>query len=134
MIRRPPRSTRTDTLFPYTTLFFLPERELRRLRDAGGLAKRFKPFSHVSRLAYFSFRNHRKLLVVDGQSAIVGGANIAQTEMARHPGKDSWIDLSLRVDGPAAYQMQAVFQSDWGFVTGEELPKSSYRGQSSDLP
>jgi len=112
--------------------FFLPEHQLQQLRDAGGVAKRFKPFSHLSRLAYFSFRNHRKVLIVDSRSAILGGANIAQTEMSRHPSEDSWIDLSLRVDGPAAYQMQAVFQSDWGFVTGESLPISKFRGHSLD--
>jgi len=107
--------------------FFAPESQLRRVRKASGVAKRFKPFSHLSRLAYFSFRNHRKVMIVDSRAAILGGANIAQTEMAEDPGQDSWIDLSLRIEGPAAYQMQAVFQSDWGFVTGETLPSKRFQ-------
>lgn len=105
--------------------FWLSEKQLQRVRDAGGKARRFKPFSQWSRLAYFSFRNHRKLMVVDGRTAILGGANIVQDEMARRRDDESWVDLSLRIDGPAAGQMQAVFQSDWGFVTGETLPKQS---------
>ncbi|TWT55671.1 phospholipase D-like domain-containing protein [Allorhodopirellula solitaria] len=102
--------------------FMVPEEQLQRLRDAGGRAVRFKAMSQLSRLAYLNFRNHRKLAVCDGQRAILGGANIVEDEMTDGDAEDTWIDLSLWIEGPAAPQLQSVFCSDWNFETEEELP------------
>ncbi len=102
--------------------FLLPEDQLQRVRDAGGRAHRFKPFSKLSRLAYLNFRNHRKLVVVDGKHAILGGANIVQDQLAKRPNPDNWVDLSLSIKGPAASQLGSVFCSDWEFEADETLP------------
>ncbi|QDV14710.1 Major cardiolipin synthase ClsA [Rosistilla oblonga] len=102
--------------------FQVSEEQLDRVRKAGGKAERFKPMSQLSRLAYLNFRNHRKLAVADGKRAILGGANLVQEQIAPHADDDSWLDLSLWIEGPAAVQLQAVFCSDWNFETKEDLP------------
>lgn len=102
--------------------FLTPDDLLDQVREAGGRAERFKPISRLSRLAYFSFRNHRKLTVVDGRRAILGGANLVEDEISATPNDEAWIDLSLAVEGPATAHLQAVFGSDWNFVTEEHLP------------
>jgi cardiolipin synthase len=104
--------------------FLLPEEHLQRVRDAGGRAHRFKAMSQLTRLAYLNFRNHRKLAVVDGERAILGGANIVEDEMTTESNGDTWVDLSVWIEGPAATQLQAVFCSDWNFETDENLPPS----------
>ncbi|QDV86326.1 phospholipase D-like domain-containing protein [Planctomycetes bacterium TBK1r] len=104
--------------------FFLSEELLQRVEDAGGRVHRFKRMSQLSRLAYLNFRNHRKLAVVDGERAILGGANIVEDELADPPDEDAWVDMSLYIEGPAATQLQSVFCSDWNFETDEDLPPS----------
>lgn len=102
--------------------FLVSEKQLDKIREAGGRAIRFKRMSHWSRLAYLNFRNHRKLAVADGKRAILGGGNLVQEQIAAATDAKTWIDLSLWIEGPAAVQLQSVFCSDWNFETEEELP------------
>jgi len=111
--------------------FFLSEDRLETLREAGGRAETFKPISKLSRLAYLNFRNHRKLAVADGDRAILGGANIVEEEMTKQDGKETWVDLSLWIEGPAAAQLQSVFCSDWNFITDESLPPAKLEKQDA---
>lgn len=99
-----------------------PDEPLQRLRAAGGHTTRFKPLANLSRFAYLNFRNHRKIAVADGTRAIMGGANLVEYEVTDQPDEDTWIDLSLRIDGNVASQIEAVFVSDWQFADGDPLP------------
>jgi cardiolipin synthase A/B len=74
----------------------------------------FRPFVHGLRV---NFRNHRKLLIVDGDVAFTGGMNIGD-EYAT--GRD-WRDLHARLEGPVVPTLQRVFAEDWHFATGELL-------------
>ncbi len=60
-----------------------------------------------------NFRNHRKVLVVDGREAWVGGLNIGDEYLGRHPRLTPWRDTHLHLRGPAALMAQAAFWSDW---------------------
>mgnify|MGYP003674937097 CR=1 FL=1 len=94
----------------------MPDDMLQMVRDAGGQAMTFKPVTRLSRFAYLNFRNHRKLVIADGKRALVGGANLVQYEITENPDEDTWVDLCVAITGPAACQIEAVFQSDWRFV------------------
>jgi cardiolipin synthase len=61
-------------------------------------------------------RNHRKIIVVDGQRAILGGMNLALEYMGPTPHPGRWRDLSLALSGPAVIHLHAVFRSDWEFA------------------
>ncbi|WP_182868263.1 phospholipase D-like domain-containing protein [Rhodopirellula sp. JC639] len=106
--------------------FVLSEEQLEAVHAAGGKAARFKRMSSLSKLAYLNFRNHRKLAVADGRRAILGGANIVEEEVTEDPDDETWVDLSLWIEGPAASQLQSVFCSDWTFQTGEELSQCQF--------
>ena len=71
----------------------------------------------------FDLRNHRKLLVVDGRVAWMGSQNIIERGYHRPARRDGtrllWKDLMVRVDGPMALGIDAVFRSDWFVETGE---------------
>ncbi|MDZ7748983.1 MAG: phospholipase D-like domain-containing protein [Halofilum sp. (in: g-proteobacteria)] len=71
---------------------------------------------------HLNLRNHRKVLVVDGGEAFVGGMNIGD----RHLVEDSAnahrvVDLHFRVAGPVATQVATIFAEDWQFATGQAL-------------
>ena len=102
-----------------------PDEMVERVRTAGGKAIKFKPISELSRFAYLNFRNHRKLVVADGDHALLGGANLVSYEMTHQPDDNTWIDYSLRIDGMCARQIEAVFLSDWNFAADEELELSN---------
>jgi cardiolipin synthase len=65
-----------------------------------------------------NFRNHRKLLVVDGHEGFVGGMNVADEY-------ETWVDCAARLRGPAVDQLQEVFCDDWYFAAGEDIVEHS---------
>lgn len=73
------------------------------------------------RVATINLRNHRKVLVVDGQLAFTGGINLRHGNVLaaqpRHPVRD----LHFRVEGPLVAQLQEAFANDWAFTTREKL-------------
>ncbi len=112
--------------------FVFSDNLLKKVDDAGGRTTRFKPVRKFSRLAYMNFRNHRKLVVADAQRAMIGGANWVEYQMTQTPDDNTWVDYSLRIDGLAARQIEAVFLSDWNFATGDQLQPSDAASESID--
>jgi cardiolipin synthase len=68
-----------------------------------------------------NFRNHRKIVVVDGKTAWLGGLNIGDDYLGLDPKLTPWRDTHVRVDGPAAVMAQAVFLSDWHWAGREVI-------------
>ncbi|MFW5845708.1 MAG: cardiolipin synthase [Planctomycetota bacterium] len=64
-----------------------------------------------------NFRNHRKIVVVDGREAWTGGLNIGD-EYAGRSSLGPWRDTHLHISGPAALACQLSFAEDWYFATG----------------
>jgi cardiolipin synthase len=73
------------------------------------------------RLLSMNLRNHRKILVVDGNVGFTGGMNIRVGHWLDRKPKQPVSDLHFRVEGPVVAQLQAVFVEDWKFTTGEDL-------------
>ncbi|MEW5734448.1 MAG: phospholipase D-like domain-containing protein, partial [Thermodesulfobacteriota bacterium] len=102
---------------------------------AGGKSAFFMPMVHLPLRGRANLRIHRKSLIADNRSAIMGGMNMAWEYMGPYrPGRDRWRDLSLRVEGPAASQISDIFRSDWRFASGEALPAPSLAAPVTDLP
>lgn len=100
---------------------------LGRLRAAGGEVAFFMPL--VFRRPFHghaNLRNHRKLLVVDGDRAIAGGMNLAQEYMGPIPLAGRWRDVAIALRGPAVRDIVHVFESDWAFATAphQQLPNA----------
>ncbi|MHB8875139.1 MAG: phospholipase D-like domain-containing protein [Myxococcaceae bacterium] len=84
----------------------------RAMREQGVDVRPFKPFSFGAGLGRLIRRDHRKLLIVDGEVAFVGGVNIASEWAPRGLG-DGWRDDVMRIDGPAAVQLERHFCATW---------------------
>ncbi|MGA1863721.1 MAG: cardiolipin synthase [bacterium] len=88
------------------------------LREAGGKVGIFMPMLPFHRKWSAHLRNHRKIIIVDQDSAIVGGMNLAVTYMGSDPDKSRWNDFSVLVKGPLVSDICQIFDADWDFVTG----------------
>ncbi|HEY9618304.1 MAG TPA: cardiolipin synthase [Microcoleaceae cyanobacterium] len=75
-----------------------------------------------------NFRNHRKILVIDGETAFVGGLNIGDEYLGKDPKLSPWRDTHMQVDGPSVKALQSSFLGDWYWATNE-LPEVSWQVQ-----
>lgn len=121
MIRAARRGVKVRFLYDGVGTLGLSYRFLHQLREAGVETASFIPFQIFTRRWVFNFRNHRKIVVVDGKIGFTGGANIGDEYINGIPGLGRWSDLHLRVEGPVVSQMQRIFSEDWAFATNEEL-------------
>ncbi len=96
----------------------------RRLRNAGiavaGFNQRFK-FMRLYGPTRLNYRNHRKIVVVDGKIAWVGGLNVANEYLGLNKRFGPWRDTHVRVAGPAALACALIFREDWQWATGQTL-------------
>ncbi|WP_435005459.1 phospholipase D-like domain-containing protein [Tundrisphaera lichenicola] len=91
------------------------------LRQAGVPAAAFLPTLAPGWFPYLNLRNHRKLLVVDGQVGFTGGMNINESySISLRPIRPTH-DLHFRIRGPVVAELQQIFADDWAFCTGESL-------------
>ena len=94
----------------------LPGRYLSALRTAGANVTSFGNGNVRRRRLQINFRNHRKILVCDGQVGFVGGINLGNEYLAREPGEEIWRDTHCRVEGPAALGLQLAWLEDWNWA------------------
>jgi len=97
-----------------------PQAYWQKLRDGGVHVGTFGTGKH-SRLQA-NFRNHRKMVVVDGRVAHTGGINLGDEYIGKDPNIGPWRDTNLRVQGPAVLAFQLSFLADWYLVAGA-MPK-----------
>ncbi len=94
-----------------------------KLRHARIPFAKFLPTSILTpwRVATINLRNHRKSLIVDGQTAFTGGMNIRHGNMILEHPKSPVQDLHFRVTGPVVEELQEAFANDWAYTTNETL-------------
>jgi cardiolipin synthase len=99
----------------------LGRRFLTPMWDAGIHAAPFLPVNPLRRRWVFNLRNHRKILVVDGEVGFTGGVNVGNEYIGRQSQFGYWRDTHMQLRGPSVLQLQHVFAQDWFFATDEEL-------------
>lgn len=94
-----------------------------KLRHAQIPFAKFLPASIFTpwRVATINLRNHRKILVVDGQTAFTGGMNIRHGNVLADRPKNPVQDLHFCIEGPLVTKLQEAFANDWTFATSEIL-------------
>jgi cardiolipin synthase len=89
--------------------------------SAGGKHAIFFP-SLIPYLNYrINFRNHRKIAVIDGETAFIGGFNIGDDYLGLDPKRGYWRDAAVRIRGTGALLAQVRFYLDWNFASGDEM-------------
>ncbi|MEP2777153.1 MAG: cardiolipin synthase [Luteolibacter sp.] len=94
---------------------------VRQLSDAGVEIKAFSTNAIDGRKFQLNFRNHRKILVVDGKTGFSGGLNIGNEYLGKDDELTPWRDTHMRVNGPATTMLQLPFAEDWYWASEEIL-------------
>jgi cardiolipin synthase len=100
---------------------------------AGITAARFLPPRLFPPSLSLNCRNHRKILLIDGEEAFVGGMNLGGREVAGATGR-RMTDIHFSLRGPIVAQLADTFAADWQFATEEQLqvpPSTSARGTAT---
>ncbi|WP_119460986.1 cardiolipin synthase [Rhodospirillaceae bacterium SYSU D60014] len=108
---------------PLGSYFHLNRAYIRELQAAG---VKMAPTSPLYRLHTISYRNHRKITVIDGTIGYTGGMNIGKEHLDGGRGFESWRDTQLRIVGEGAGVLQAVFIVDWHNAARENLFSDAY--------
>lgn len=102
--------------------FWISKDYIRDLKKSGVRVAKFLPVTSFSRLFQMNFRNHRKLVVIDGYKAFTGGLNVGEEYVGKAESRDRyWRDTHVEVLGEAAIQLEEVFLEDWYFSTREVI-------------
>nr|WP_315861428.1 cardiolipin synthase [Stieleria tagensis] len=99
----------------------LPAAYLRQLTDAGVKTAAFSTTKGLQNRFRINFRNHRKIVVLDGKEAFVGGHNVGDEYLGKDDVFTPWRDTHVCVRGPVAMEAQVAFNEDWNWATGEHL-------------
>ena len=81
-----------------------------------------------------NYRNHRKIAVVDGRKAMVGGINIGNEYLGADKRRGYWRDTHLLMEGDGVNSLQLIFLLDWFFASGEELDLFRYLPAQVSMP
>ncbi|MEO6244491.1 MAG: cardiolipin synthase [Opitutaceae bacterium] len=117
LVRAAERGLEVRLLLDEIGCLFTPTRTFNRLRDAGGEFAWFLTLIPERKLLLLNLRNHRKLVVVDGRKAWLGGMNVGEEYAGGTPEFPVWRDVQVRLTGPAVTALQEIFADDWFFAT-----------------
>ncbi len=106
-------------LYDHLGSYFTPSRMFKQLIKAGGKVNRFFPLKFGTYLRA-NYRNHRKIVVIDGNIGYLGGMNIGDEYMGLGKNKVPWRDTHIRITGSAVYMLQARLMQDWYYSSNEE--------------
>ncbi|MEO1393782.1 MAG: cardiolipin synthase [Cyanobacteria bacterium J06634_5] len=91
----------------------LPRRYIDALRESGVAVSSFRSSQGRGIRFQLNFRNHRKILIVDGETAFTGGLNIGDEYLGKDPNLGDWRDTHTKVVGPAVKCLQRTLLGDW---------------------
>ena len=98
----------------------IPAQFIKDLRSAGINVCHFNSLRGKGRFQV-NFRNHRKILIVDGQTAFIGGLNIGDDYLGHSPKLGPWRDTHVRIEGPSVIATQMIHAKDWHWSQQEDL-------------
>ena len=98
-------------------------KQVPRLKAAGVSVFPFYKIKLIALANRLNYRNHRKIIVVDGIIGFVGGINVSDKYINSVKSKNVlfWRDTHLRIQGPAVSTLQYIFMGDWNYCSGEQL-------------
>lgn len=106
------------------------------LLEAGGQAAAFRPIwkvlTRVFKRDRVDYRNHRKIVIVDGKIGFTGGINVGREYLGLDPEIGRWRDTHVSLRGPATLALQKVFAEDWFLTTDELLQEARYFPPTAD--
>tara|TARA_R110000868_G_scaffold28633_2_gene107208 strand:+ start:65228 stop:66649 length:1422 start_codon:yes stop_codon:yes gene_type:complete len=111
---------------------------IKRFKNIGVQAYPMMPLRFGSLLFTLNYRNHRKIIVVDGAVGFIGGVNVSDKYIKKISALGIWKDLHLRIEGPVVNSIHRIFIKDYHFASNEKmlinekyLPNNSSKGDTT---
>ncbi|MET2984945.1 cardiolipin synthase [Aureibaculum conchae] len=124
-------------IYDFIGSFELKRKSIKRFKALGVKVYPILPFKFGSILFTLNFRNHRKILIIDGEVGFTGGVNISDKYVSSQSDLGIWDDEHLCIEGPAVESLHNIFIKDYYFASHDESlleekyhPKIAKRGDS----
>lgn len=117
LIRKAQDGVRVFFLYDEIGSYKLPDTYLQDMQQAGIHVSAFHSTRGKTNHFQLNFRNHRKIVVIDGDTAYVGGHNVGDAYLSRHPRFGHWRDTHVKIEGPVVKAIQFCFVEDWHWAT-----------------
>lgn len=130
LIERANRGVKISLLYDKIGSRKLSRNYLKSLREHGIKVSGFGSTRRKGNRFRINFRNHRKIIIVDGKVAFMGGLNIGDEHLGKNPHLGPWRDTHLKIHGAAVQCLQSVFLGDWYWVT-REIPQVCWQVQEA---
>ena len=127
LMRKAQEGVKVRVLYDYVGSFYTRPRMLKRMRAAGIDVHPFLELTLMQFAFRINWRNHRKIVVIDGKIGYVGGMNIAKRYVTGDKKWTAWRDTHLRISGEAVAALQYSFAIDWNYTTRELLKSPTMR-------
>lgn len=121
LIRKSLEGVKVRIIYDGIGAYSTPKAFWRELKAAGAEVHAFLPAFIALFDKRINYRNHRKITVIDGKSAYIGGINIGDEYLGKDKKLGFWRDICLRIEGDAVYGVQHVFMGDWQLVCKKRL-------------
>ncbi|MEJ5864597.1 cardiolipin synthase [Pseudomonas farsensis] len=121
LLRKAAEGVRVFVLYDRVGSHALPARYSQTLRDGGVEIQAFATRRGWFNRFQVNFRNHRKIVVVDGVLGFMGGHNVGDEYLGAHPQLSPWRDTHVQICGPVLACLQESFAEDWYWAT-RQLP------------
>ena len=125
LIKKARQGVRVRMIYDYFGSFKLNKAYLNSLREAGVYTRAFLPARFKIARTKINYRNHRKILVVDGKIGFTGGLNVADRYLYGNR-LGMWRDTFVRIEGMAVQGLQTSFLIDWYFVEQKLITAPKY--------
>jgi cardiolipin synthase len=109
---------------------------IKRFKKSGVEFREYNPVIFIPLANRVNYRDHRKIVIIDGDTSFVGGINIADRYVNNEESKQYWRDIHCMIEGEATYSLQILFLLNWYFVSKELLqpslelfPEINYKGE-----
>ncbi|RNC70741.1 MAG: cardiolipin synthase B [Desulfuromonadales bacterium] len=116
------RGVDVSLIYDYIGCFDTPSSYFRRLEQGGVRCLAFNPPPFKRGIAWFDKRDHRKMAVIDGETAFTGGVNVGNEYSGFWSAAERWRDVGVRIDGPAVSDLSRLFREFWLEEKGSPSP------------
>ncbi|WP_082759768.1 cardiolipin synthase [Abyssisolibacter fermentans] len=132
LIKRAKEGVEVRLLYDAMGSRLISRKLLKKLDEAGGKTVAFFP----SKIPYVNlrvnYRNHRKIVIIDGKYGFVGGFNIGDEYLGLNKRLGYWRDTHLKIIGEAVYSLQSRFLEDWRYASKEKFDNLSKYFKNAD--
>ncbi|MBQ0786517.1 MAG: cardiolipin synthase [Oceanihabitans sp.] len=97
------------------------EKCIPKLKEAGAETSPFYEIKFYALASRINYRNHRKIIIVDGKTSFVGGINVSDKYINSKNNELFWRDTHLMIHGPATWYLQFLFLCDWNFCAEDTV-------------